>query len=1009
MPALHTETTSQNLEALIIADISKTSELVVNFYQQQGLEVRLVEIKKRFASQQHDQLQKILMNNPAFYKMVVVAGFSSQKQHDLTVVKQQVLPLLKNNATNKIFLIGVTSKIKSKSGLIQNWQQMVQREDELLGQIYQQPTNKKVILGLDVVDVQQQQISQPLKSLLQAHSSGYWLDPEIELAIQTVPDFFQTVVSELIKPTQKNFLVAGKKISTTHFLNVLQQQHQIFYQDKKQVIKINASTSRRIENKPNIIKAVVKSDLSQTYQYLCRDLPSFSLSVDRNLLKQEILYKEKNGRLRQKASPSFVQPALKSKNNNANKTAKTVSNKQNYTKQNRTTSVRKSASVRKLAAKPNQDHLDAQKIQQEAKKTVPQEDINQELGRLFNKKRTKQKTDRRVKTAGILSTIRRKSKHKQAVFWVGVFAAVIGVVFGLGLGGLAVGFQRSQQKLAKNIEALQTQSYQQLQATPLLDKQTDILGKIIDISLIEQSQNLVNLNQRLISISTNLSMSAQIGRQILSNFLENEKKLAVANTIQKKQELDQSLYQEISILEAEINNQEFSFLKPELQKQLNSYNTKLKQIKKQLAANQVFNPLLPKMLGVENDRTYYLIIQDNQELRPTGGFIQAIVMMKIKRGKLTDSQVLNVSQLEEKILGRLNSPPEIEALLGEEKLFLRDANWDPDYSYSAKKIAWFIRESLNQPIDGIFATNYNFLHKILEKNGSLDVVNYDEQISAQNLFDRLEYHANEEKEQELLSNLHVSIWESQLAAMKQYSQQQKEYFLQELYESLDSQQTLAYFTNQEWQQASEQLGWAGALMSPQCPTQFSESCTANYIYQVEANIGINKVNPYIKRHIAHDIQITNEEIVHHRTIKINNKSRSDIWPLGRYKTYLRFYVDSEAQLREVKVDGQILDENKVLGYLDHNRRVFGVVAEIAIQEEKEISLLYSVPDKIGSGESLFIFNQSQPGLNSTPTTISMSHHQGLQAAKVAPQADFGGNQIISSSDEGHSFLVAQFN
>jgi hypothetical protein len=164
----------------------------------------------------------------------------------------------------------------------------------------------------------------------------------------------------------------------------------------------------------------------------------------------------------------------------------------------------------------------------------------------------------------------------------------------------------------------------------------------------------------------------------------------------------------------------------------------------------------------------------------------------------------------------------------------------------------------------------------------------------------------------------------------------------------------------------------------------------------------------VSRQQSHQIEISETKVRHKRQIEINNKSHSQIWPLGNYKAYLRFYLNSDAQVESVLIDDVEISADEILEYLDHNRKVVGIVLEVPPQESKNLTLLYSTPHQIKPGDSYFFFDQAQPGIASRPMLISLSYPPFLRAELVAPQVEYEQTQILSSSNSGNAFLVIKF-
>ena len=70
---------------------------------------------------------------------------------------------------------------------------------------------------------------------------------------------------------------------------------------------------------------------------------------------------------------------------------------------------------------------------------------------------------------------------------------------------------------------------------------------------------------------------------------------------------------------------------------------------------------------------------------------------------------------------------------------MRDSNWDPDFPVSARRAEWFLDKELNRQVDGTIGINLYVIKDLLETTGEIEIADYQETISADNLFHRAEY------------------------------------------------------------------------------------------------------------------------------------------------------------------------------------------------------------------------------------------------------------------------------
>lgn len=99
--------------------------------------------------------------------------------------------------------------------------------------------------------------------------------------------------------------------------------------------------------------------------------------------------------------------------------------------------------------------------------------------------------------------------------------------------------------------------------------------------------------------------------------------------------------------------------------------------------------LVPDLVGLYRKQTYLVLLQNNMELRPTGGFIGSFALLTFNKGQLLDFEVRDVYSTDGQLKGHVEPPTELKEHLGEAGWYLRDSNWDPDFPTSAARAAWF--------------------------------------------------------------------------------------------------------------------------------------------------------------------------------------------------------------------------------------------------------------------------------------------------------------------------------
>ncbi len=137
---------------------------------------------------------------------------------------------------------------------------------------------------------------------------------------------------------------------------------------------------------------------------------------------------------------------------------------------------------------------------------------------------------------------------------------------------------------------------------------------------------------------------------------------------------------------------------------------------------------LPEIMGAKGDRKKYLILfQNDNELRPTGGFLTAYSTIFIEDGKVTPEKSDDIYELDKKFYENIPIPEELGRYLTTEKYWnLRDMNISPDFKISMEQFLEYYLEIPGEPddIDGVIAVDTEFLTKLLAVLGPVEVPGY---------------------------------------------------------------------------------------------------------------------------------------------------------------------------------------------------------------------------------------------------------------------------------------------
>jgi hypothetical protein len=636
--------------------------------------------------------------------------------------------------------------------------------------------------------------------------------------------------------------------------------------------------------------------------------------------------------------------------------------------------------------------------------------VSSEIQRIFAETRQEKKTERVTSLVKAQTRIKKKSKKRTTLFYGGL--AFTGM--GLGVLLLMTVFMMSFYLLKNSLlsvmaattrnEPIAASQWSRLKGfTRLVAAQTTSYKAIVSLPQIEEAEHAVTVSRKLSELSQNLSVRDEDLKSLVLTVLGSH----TGNIDELAENVGReslTAHENLETIENELSQIEFSD-SGSVDELVATYQKQVEDLKKQSFVQQQLQPILHPVFGQSQKRTYAVLFQNNQELRPTGGFIEAVALLTFDKGSLIDHSIYTSYEVHKKLPGEVTAPAELTKATGEKVYFFHDSNWNPDFPKAADQVKWFVEKGFNTKIDGVIAVDLYGIQNILESTGPLDLPEYNEVITSKNLLERMEFHSEvvlveSAKNQDYRKLLFSRLLEKVLAlpAEKVAS------FLTALQTSFSQKDALIALSNQDEQQPFQSLGWSGAQIVPRCPSEFSgSSCLVDPFMQVEANVGVNKANYYLKRSIDHTISLSSTLAAHRRTINFENTAQLDAWPKGPYKNYMRFYLPATASKPTIMVGGAPLADAQITKTQENGQTVLGFMVEVPIQSKKQVVLEYSIPLTTTSEAdfSYLFFNNKQPGTGETPFLLRILPAPSLRPQLIAPQASVAADGIVFTkpSDE----------
>jgi hypothetical protein len=413
--------------------------------------------------------------------------------------------------------------------------------------------------------------------------------------------------------------------------------------------------------------------------------------------------------------------------------------------------------------------------------------------------------------------------------------------------------------------------------------------------------------------------------------------------------------------------------------------------------------VLPEMVGASGVRKDYLVLLQNEtELRPGGGFIGSLGFLSFESGHLMGFEVKDVYEADGQLKGHVEPPEEIKNYLGEAGWYLRDANWDADFTVASEKIKWFLQKELGREVDGVIGINLAVAKGILGAMGEVEVPDFGETVNKDNLYEQAEFWAEAKffpgssQKASFLGGLSRQMFEE----IKILSTEKQLALVMEMVDLLQKNEIQISIDEAKVADKMASFGWDGAMWTGECG---KDNCLADYLYIVEANVGVNKANYFLYRNIEQLVEISQRSVA--RVLKINyeNTALNDSWPGGDYKNYMRVYLPLGANLAQVVLkDGNNPAVKKV--YTDNemkikqvgNKKELGFLMTVPVGEKRILEIRYSSVINLTGGErfSYLGYIQKQSGFGDTGMVTLVSMPEGYQALQVEPAASVVGDKLL---------------
>ncbi|NMB55525.1 MAG: DUF4012 domain-containing protein [Leptolinea sp.] len=414
--------------------------------------------------------------------------------------------------------------------------------------------------------------------------------------------------------------------------------------------------------------------------------------------------------------------------------------------------------------------------------------------------------------------------------------------------------------------------------------------------------------------------------------------------------------------------------------------------------------LAPRLLGAigNGPQTYLIMIQNEDELRPTGGFLSAVGKMVLENGRLNELSFESSELVDDLSKPYPQAPWQLDEYMRAEILLLRDANWFTDFPTTVKWVRFLYAYTRPQAVNGVIALDQHVIVELLRQVGPLQVEGASEPVSSENVLTYMRT-AKEQKPPEgisaknwdrkqFISRLADPLMKKLMAGDSKLMQKVSGVLIR----LLDEKHIMLQSDDPEMNALLRQKNWDGAVKPP---------ANSDFLMLVDSNVGFNKTSAVVDESLKYQLDLTNlENPTAQVTVSQANKaagsdaclqlrglSESDAQKDYRindcYWSYLRLYTPAGSVLTastpHIIPAGWALREQEIPARTDtleediQGIQAFGTLLVVPESQALDTTFQYRLPPWVisrGEQESHWIYRlkaQKQPGTLAIPLTIQI--------------------------------------
>ncbi len=452
--------------------------------------------------------------------------------------------------------------------------------------------------------------------------------------------------------------------------------------------------------------------------------------------------------------------------------------------------------------------------------------------------------------------------------------------------------------------------------------------------------------------------------------------------------------EEISKASEKIQSVNENILPPDIRHKVVFAKDKINEISGILNTTSEHFPAILKLLGDKTPHTYLVLFQNNDELRPTGGFIGSYALIDINDGQITKLETHDSYELDGSYTAIIEPPAEFKEFTNNWRF--RDSNYWPDFPLSAQKARWFLQKQGGPTADTVIAINQGLLEDLLEITGPVQVGRFGE-LTSENYRLLLSYVIESKAfgPEDPKHILKVFVPAFQEAILKE------EYIgpvSSKLFKAIQQKHIMVYSSDEDVQALFDALAISGRSHQP--------AEKEDFLSVINISTGGTKTDRYINENIIHETHINSlGEVINQVTVKKTHQWNEDLYAQwletlneygfsdinqetiyilgrGRNRSNIRIYVPKDVRLIDAS------NEEIELRYdADLKKHYFYTTMEINPGESDKFWIKYKMPFRLDledPADTYKLIIEKQPGSKGSIFTKTVTSDEDVYNLGIYP-------------------------